>query len=169
GLLLLIMVRLLFLFFFSYPPCDRHLLHSFPTRRSSDLMLPAETLPSRSYRLRGEPLNSGASLCGLFVCFRHRCAYHYLNHLPFLEGAAMTAIESAAAAPDQISEREYKRRVRAWTLYDWANSAFATTILAAVLPVYYSQVAGATLPSEAAATGLWSLGLSISLLLVAIL
>lgn len=81
----------------------------------------------------------------------------------------MTAIESAAAAPDQISEREYKRRVRAWTLYDWANSAFATTILAAVLPVYYSQVAGATLPSEAAATGLWSLGLSISLLLVAIL
>lgn len=33
----------------------------------------------------------------------------------------MTAIESAAAAPDQISEREYKRRVRAWTLYDWAN------------------------------------------------
>jgi len=35
---------------------------------------------------------------------------------------------------------------------DWANSAFATTILAAVLPIYYSQVAGATLPSEAQAT-----------------
>ena len=46
----------------------------------------------------------------------------------------------------------YDRRVRAWCMYDWANSAFATTILAAVLPIYYSQVAGANLPSEAVAT-----------------
>nr|MBN1228150.1 MFS transporter [Anaerolineae bacterium] len=68
-----------------------------------------------------------------------------------------------------VNEKEYKRRIRAWTMYDWANSAFATTILAAVLPVYYSQVAGATLPSEAAATSLWSMGLSISLFIVAIL
>ena len=35
-----------------------------------------------------------------------------------------------------IGEKEYRRRIRAWELYDWANSAFATTILAAVLPVY---------------------------------
>jgi UMF1 family MFS transporter len=54
-------------------------------------------------------------------------------------------------------------------MYDWANSAFATTILAAVLPIYYSQVAGATLPSEAIATSYWSIGLSLSLLVVAIL
>ncbi|HSR34761.1 MAG TPA: MFS transporter, partial [Anaerolineae bacterium] len=64
---------------------------------------------------------------------------------------------------------EYRRRVNAWCMYDWANSAFATTILAAVLPIYYSQVAGATLSSEATATAYWSLGLSISLLIVAIL
>ena len=70
---------------------------------------------------------------------------------------------------DQISEQEYKRRIRAWTMYDWANSAFATTILAAVLPIYYSQVAGATLPSASVATAYWSTGLSVSLLLVAIL
>jgi MFS transporter, UMF1 family len=65
--------------------------------------------------------------------------------------------------------RVYRRLVHAWCMYDWANSAFATTILAAVLPVYYSQVAGATLPSEAVATAYWSLGLSISLLIVAVL
>jgi MFS transporter, UMF1 family len=65
--------------------------------------------------------------------------------------------------------RIYRRLVHAWCMYDWANSAFATTILAAVLPVYYSQVAGATLPSEAVATAYWSLGLSISLLIVAVL
>ncbi len=54
-------------------------------------------------------------------------------------------------------------------MYDWASSAFATTILAAVLPVYYSQVAGATLSSEAVATAYWSLGLSLSLLIAAII
>jgi len=54
-------------------------------------------------------------------------------------------------------------------MYDWANSAFATTILAAVLPIYYSQVAGATLPSAAIATAYWSTGLSVSLLIVAIM
>jgi len=80
----------------------------------------------------------------------------------------MTTAEGSLPLPS-ISEREYKRRIRAWTMYDWANSAFATTILAAVLPIYYSQVAGATLPSEATATAYWSLGLSLSLLVVAVL
>lgn len=68
-----------------------------------------------------------------------------------------------------VSEQEYKRRIWSWTMYDWANSAFATTILAAVLPVYFSQVAGATLPSATVATTYWSTGLSISLLIIAIL
>jgi UMF1 family MFS transporter len=63
----------------------------------------------------------------------------------------------------------YNRIVNAWCMYDWANSAFATTILAAVLPVYYSQVAGATLPSEARATAYWSTGVSLSLFIVAII
>jgi len=68
-----------------------------------------------------------------------------------------------------IDEAEYRRRIRAWTLYDWANSAFFTTILAAVLPVYYSQVAGSTLGSPAKATQYWTITLSISLVIVAVL
>src|SRR5688500_4171623 len=67
-----------------------------------------------------------------------------------------------------VAQQLYRQRIRAWTLYDWANSAFATTILAAVLPVYYSQVAGATLPSDAVATAYWSSGLSLSLLISAL-
>jgi UMF1 family MFS transporter len=67
------------------------------------------------------------------------------------------------------TDKTYKRRIWAWTMYDWANSAFATTILAAVLPIYYSQVAGATLSSPAKATAYWSLGLSVSLLIAALL
>ncbi len=73
------------------------------------------------------------------------------------------------ASISQADEKIYKRRIFAWTMYDWANSAFATTILAAVLPVYFSQVAGATLPSATVATSYWSLGLTISLVIVAII
>jgi UMF1 family MFS transporter len=75
----------------------------------------------------------------------------------------------AIAGHAGVPEEEYRRRIRAWTLYDWANSAFATTILAAVLPVYYSQVAGNTLGSPAQATAYWTTTLSLSLVIVAIL
>jgi UMF1 family MFS transporter len=36
--------------------------------------------------------------------------------------------------------------IRAWAMYDWANSAFATTIITAIFPVYFTSVAGADLP-----------------------
>jgi len=68
-----------------------------------------------------------------------------------------------------ITVREYRKRIRAWTMYDWANSAFITTVAAAVLPVYYSQVAASTLASPAVATAYWSTGLSISLFVVAVI
>jgi len=80
----------------------------------------------------------------------------------------LLATASQSLSPE-VNALEYRRRIRAWTLYDWANSAFATTIMAAVLPVFYSQVAGATLPSPAVATAYWSAGLSASLLIVALL
>lgn len=74
-----------------------------------------------------------------------------------------------AAVFHSIDETTYKRRINAWAMYDWANSAFVTTILAALLPVYYSSVAGSTLPSEATATAYWSITLSLSLFVIAIL
>lgn len=79
------------------------------------------------------------------------------------------ATAALSAHFDSMDDRTYKKRIFAWTMYDWANSAFATTILAAVLPIYYSAVAGATLPSATVATSYWSAGLSISLIIVAIL
>jgi MFS transporter, UMF1 family len=40
--------------------------------------------------------------------------------------------------------------IRAWAMYDLANSAFATTIITAIFPVYFTSVAGADLsPGEA--------------------
>lgn len=60
------------------------------------------------------------------------------------------------------------KAVRGWLMYDWANSAFATTILAAVMPVYYVSVAGIHLSEETAAY-YWGFTQSIATLSVALL
>jgi MFS transporter, UMF1 family len=67
-----------------------------------------------------------------------------------------------------MEEKIKKRAIWAWTMYDWANSAFATTIMAAVLPVYYSSVAAANLlPAQATAN--WGFTTSIAAFLAAVL
>jgi UMF1 family MFS transporter len=55
----------------------------------------------------------------------------------------------------------------AWCLYDWANSSFAVTILAAVFPIYFVKVAGGALPGH---QGLvyWSFTASTALALAAV-
>ena len=39
----------------------------------------------------------------------------------------------------------HRPELRAWALYDWANSAFMVTIVTAVFPIYFSSVAAADL------------------------
>ena len=58
------------------------------------------------------------------------------------------------------------RAERAWILYDVGNSAFATTVMAAVLPVYFSNVASQGL-EPAVATSNWGYANTISMALVA--
>jgi len=60
-----------------------------------------------------------------------------------------------------------RRELRSWALYDWANSAFATTIMGAVLPVYYASVAAAGMPGNVA-TGYWGYTTAIAMTLIAI-
>src|SRR4051812_49862488 len=43
-----------------------------------------------------------------------------------------------------------RRELRAWAMYDWANSAFQTTIVAAIFPIYFQKVAAAGLPGPVA-------------------
>jgi UMF1 family MFS transporter len=57
---------------------------------------------------------------------------------------------------------------RAWVLYDWANSVFVTTVIAAVFPVYFSSVAAANLP-PAEATGRFALATTLALTVIAVL
>jgi MFS transporter, UMF1 family len=58
--------------------------------------------------------------------------------------------------------------LRAWALYDWANSAFQSTIITAVYPVYYSTVAAADLPGPVA-TARFATTTTIALTIVACL
>ncbi|MFX3632001.1 MAG: MFS transporter [Candidatus Pristimantibacillus sp.] len=61
-----------------------------------------------------------------------------------------------------------RRALRGWMLYDWANSAFATTMMAAVLPIFYAEVAAIHLPGHVA-EAYWGYTQSIAMLLVALL
>lgn len=67
-----------------------------------------------------------------------------------------------------MQEKEHQRTINAWAMYDWGNSAFATTIMAAVLPVYYTSVAAGALAPNIA-TAYWGFTSSISALIAAII
>ena len=62
----------------------------------------------------------------------------------------------------------HRPELRAWAMYDWANSAFATTMMAAVLPVYYHQVAAVELP-EHLRTANWGYTQTAALLVIALI
>lgn len=79
----------------------------------------------------------------------------------------MTSSESGAAPRGLLEKLGLHRRdLRAWAMYDWANSAFVTTVSTALLPLYYLRSAGADLPDGHAAS-YWSWTQSGALLLVA--
>jgi MFS transporter, UMF1 family len=65
-------------------------------------------------------------------------------------------------------ERDHKRVIKSWQIYDWANSAFAATIMAAVLPQFYSSVAGSTL-NKTTATSYWGYSNTIAMMIIVII
>ena len=57
--------------------------------------------------------------------------------------------------------------LRAWAMYDWANSAYQTTIIAAVFPIYFRRVIAADMAeSEALSAFAWAS--TIAILVVAV-
>ena len=58
--------------------------------------------------------------------------------------------------------------LRAWAMYDWANSAFQSTIITAVFPPFFSAVAGAGLP-PAVATARFAWATTIAVTITAVL
>ena len=65
-------------------------------------------------------------------------------------------------------ERDHKRVIKSWQIYDWANSAFAATVMAAVLPQFYSSVAGSSL-NKTTATSYWGYSNTIAMMIIVII
>ncbi len=61
-----------------------------------------------------------------------------------------------------------RRAQRAWCLYDWANSAFATSVVSAILPVYFARMAARSMPAHDA-TALWGYASAAALAFTAML
>ena len=62
----------------------------------------------------------------------------------------------------------HRPELRAWVMYDWANSAFIATIVTAVFPIYFSTVAAADLDREAASFR-FAVATTVALLIAAVL
>ncbi|MFA9408217.1 MAG: MFS transporter [Candidatus Dadabacteria bacterium] len=65
-------------------------------------------------------------------------------------------------------DSKYRKTVNSWAMYHWAENAYAATVMAAILPVYYSHVAASTLSANKA-TVYWGYTNTIGLLLAALL
>jgi len=63
-----------------------------------------------------------------------------------------------------MTDKLKAKAVRAWTMYDWANSAFATTIMASILPNYFTMY----IATDAALT-LWGYTVAIGSLIAAVI
>jgi UMF1 family MFS transporter len=61
-----------------------------------------------------------------------------------------------------------RKDLRAWAMYDWANSAMVTTITAAVFPIYYVRVAGAGI-DQAQAMQSYATSTTVGLAIIAVL
>lgn len=61
------------------------------------------------------------------------------------------------------------KKEKSWILYDWANSAFALTIMSTILPIYFTNMVGEVGLSKELATSYWGYTNSIASLIVACL
>ncbi len=92
--------------------------------------------------------------------------------MPSMGGVGMSTAELGITKGD---ERSRKRAVHGWCMYDWANSAFATSIGTAILPVYFVVLFKDAFGQSTTLLGftftgssMWSLGVAVSTAVVAL-
>ncbi|MGD9651560.1 MAG: MFS transporter, partial [Candidatus Dadabacteria bacterium] len=69
---------------------------------------------------------------------------------------------------DNPSSDSPNKTINSWAFYHWAENAFGTSVMVAILPIYYSKVAASTLtPNQA--TVYWGYTNTIALIIIAIL
>lgn len=68
-------------------------------------------------------------------------------------------------AVDSGSRIKFTKTEKSWILYDWANSVYATNIMAAIFPIYFTSVCG----GDTLGLQWWGYGTSIATLIVAVM
>lgn len=63
----------------------------------------------------------------------------------------------------------HRPELRAWALYDWANSAFITVVITAVFPIFFAKIATGAGMSAETATSRFAMASSLSLAIIAFL
>jgi MFS transporter, UMF1 family len=86
-------------------------------------------------------------------------------------------VTSPPTAPDELTSAPrgwlaalglHRPELRAWAMYDWANSAMVTTIITAVFPIYFSDVAAAGLP-EGVGAARFAAASTVGMVIIAVL
>jgi len=62
----------------------------------------------------------------------------------------------------------HRRELRAWAMYDWANSAFMTVVIASVFPIFFAQVANSGTDPQTA-TSRFTVATIVSLAIIAVI
>ena len=86
------------------------------------------------------------------------------NH-ELTDGTPMNAHARARAKAGFLSRIGLDRpELRAWAMYDWANSAFQSTVITAVFPPFFSSYAAAGLePADATARFAWATTIAVTI------
>lgn len=80
------------------------------------------------------------------------------------------ANESAGASKGWLASLGLSRpELRAWAMYDWANSAMVTTIIAAVFPIFFNKTAEEAGLSTATATKHFATASTVGMIFIAVL
>lgn len=62
--------------------------------------------------------------------------------------------------------KKFTRQERSWIMYDWANSAYVTIMVTAIMPIYFADIAG---NAGQAGDYWWGIGSSLSMAVMALL
>ena len=74
-------------------------------------------------------------------------------------------MEEMAETKNGKTKNKLTREEKSWIMYDWANSVYATIMMAAVFPIYFTNVA-----NSAGQSGdyWWGIGTSVAMIIVAV-
>jgi UMF1 family MFS transporter len=69
----------------------------------------------------------------------------------------------------KIKEKLFSKEEWSWIMYDWANSVYATIMMAAVFPIYFTNVVNAADTTGKGGDYWWGIGTSVSMIIVALM